>query len=141
MANPEVSDCNIFATKEHFFFFFFFNPQKTWVKKCSSSSTLGGSTLGPRSSVFSRMRSTPFLRPPQEGGSPSTGKNTQHCLLARLSTRVTLPIRASALGGSGIRGKPLLPDDRRAGAHHPCQKGGYPKASYLSHPSGIQNIS
>ena len=23
------------------------------------------------------MRSTPFLRPPQEGGSPSTGKNTQ----------------------------------------------------------------
>jgi hypothetical protein len=119
-----------------FFYFFLFLVPRRLGRKDVSPPPPSGPSLGPRSSAFLKESNTPtsVLFKRVAVGRPV--KKPQHCLLARPSTRVTLPIRASALGGIRIGDKSLLPDDGRAGALHPSQKGGYPKASYLSHPNG-----
>ena len=69
------------------FLFSFFDPQKTRVKNARHLQP-SESTLGLRPSVFLTMGGTPFLRPLQEGDSPSTGKNTPY-ILPSSSTQYT----------------------------------------------------
>ena len=94
---PSVS----LSTVSLFFIFLSQSPEDQGFKMLSHF-LLSRSTLGCRSSIFSKMSNRSFLRPLQEGGSTSSGKNVPcmafYGLLARISTRVILPISASALG-------------------------------------------
>ena len=75
------------------YFYIFSVPQRRGVKIVKSSFlplSRGLSSLPWR--VFSKISNTPVLRTPQEGDSPSSGRNAPciafYCLLARLKTRV-----------------------------------------------------